>query len=121
MKRTVYRELRELLTCHNDLQAQIIKGVLEENLIEVFIQKDDCGGMEPQLQITEGIKVLVLSDQFKQAEELVESFAVSHQDGAEETRPHWQCDTCKEILEDQYTDCWNCGSARSLASPDNVK
>ena len=64
-------ELRELVVCRNDLDAQIIKGLLQENQIEAYIKRDDCGGMEPQLQITEVIKVLVSSEQHQQAEVLL--------------------------------------------------
>lgn len=24
----------------------------------------------------------------------------------------WQCTNCDEVCEDQFSDCWNCGSAR---------
>lgn len=112
MKRTINSELREVTICHNDVEAQIIKGMLEENRITAYIRKDDCGGMEPQLQITEGIKVLVPSDQFQQAVALVSSFSTTTAPGKEGNRSVWQCKTCNEILEEQFTDCWNCGTAR---------
>ncbi len=48
-------DLEEVLICYNDLEAEIAKGTLEESGIDVFISRDDCGGMEPQLQMTEGI------------------------------------------------------------------
>ncbi len=108
-------ELRELVICQNDLEAEIIKGLLQENLIEVYIQKDDCGGMNPQLQITEGIKVLVPSDQYQMAETLIKSYQASSDTGDSREKT-WQCVSCGEILEIQFSDCWKCGTPRKSIS-----
>ena len=103
----------EVLVCYNILEAEIAKGVLEKNGIEVFVVRDDCGGMEPQLQITEGIKVLVPSAQLQEASDLLKNMngpETSGKQAQEETT--WKCDQCGELLESQFTDCWNCGAPR---------
>ena len=108
-------ELRELVICKNDLEAQIIKGLLQENQIEAYIQKDDCGGMEPQLQITEGIKVLVPSDQYRMANTLIESYQNSSATDENDNKT-WECVSCGELLEIQFSDCWKCGTPRESIS-----
>lgn len=103
----------EVHKCFNDVDAEIIKGMLEENGIEVFFVRDDCGGMEPQLQITEGIKILVPYAQSDQAGRIIEG--VDLNDGKLANQADgglWECSNCNEKIEPQFTDCWNCGTAR---------
>ncbi|MCG8338837.1 MAG: DUF2007 domain-containing protein [Proteobacteria bacterium] len=111
----MYVELREFVICKNDLEAQIIKGLLQENQVEAYIQKDDCGGMEPQLQITEGIKVLVPSDQYQAAKTLIEAYQTSS-DTSNSSGKTWECVSCGEQLEIQFSDCWKCGTPRGSIS-----
>ena len=33
---------------------------------------------------------------------------------AEKDLPVWKCASCGEVIEGQFTDCWNCGKSRSL-------
>lgn len=111
----MYVELRELVICKNDLEAQIIKGFLQENQVEAYIQKDDCGGMEPQLQITEGIKVLVPSDLYRKAKTLINAYQTSPGTG-DNNEGTWKCVSCGEKLEIQFSDCWKCGTPRESVS-----
>jgi hypothetical protein len=41
------------------IEAQIIVGLLESNGIEAAVSSDDAGGLEPQWQLTQGVRVLV--------------------------------------------------------------
>ncbi len=103
----------EVLVCYNDLDAEIAKGILEKNGIEVFVVRDDCGGMEPQLQMTEGIKVLVPYSELKEASLLLKNLANKETgDNILQESESWKCSRCGELLEGQFTDCWNCGASR---------
>lgn len=33
-----------------------------------------------------------------------------------DTRPPWQCANCGEMIEGQFTSCWNCGEVRPFAA-----
>ncbi len=107
--------LIEIGTFTNHLDAEIAKGMLEENNIQAFIRKDDCGGMEPQLQITEGIKVLVNSNDKSEALSIIESLTRKNGEASQSADPipKWICKNCEEEMEDQFTDCWNCSTSRS--------
>jgi hypothetical protein len=109
-------ELRELVVCRNDLEAHVIKGLLEENQIEVLIRKDDCGGMEPQLQITEGVKVLVPSHQLQQAKNLLDDHHMTNGSDKSSNERLWECRSCGEKLEMQFSDCWKCGTSKEVFS-----
>jgi len=45
--------------------------MLEANGIEAAVSSDDAGGQEPQLQLTQGVRVLVASEDEAQARELI--------------------------------------------------
>ena len=43
----------------NEIDAGMAQQVLQEGGITAFIFKDDAGGMEPQLQLTNGVRLVV--------------------------------------------------------------
>jgi hypothetical protein len=61
-------------TFPNEFEAERAKGILEENGIESFVQRDDAGGMEPPLQLTEGVKLIVLEEDLQRAKEILEAY-----------------------------------------------
>jgi uncharacterized protein YecE (DUF72 family) len=65
-------ELVVAKTFYNEYEAQIAKSKLEALGIDAMVVKDDAGGMEPQLQITEGVKVYVREDDLIVAQEILE-------------------------------------------------
>jgi hypothetical protein len=48
-----------LKTFNNDIEAGMAQQVLQEAGVTAFIFKDDAGGMEPQLQRTNGVRLVV--------------------------------------------------------------
>ena len=53
------------------VEAQLIVGMLDANGISAAVSADDAGGMEPQLQLTDGVRVLVSNDDLAKAQELI--------------------------------------------------
>jgi hypothetical protein len=53
------------------VEAQIIVGMLESHGIVAAASADDAGGLEPQLQLTQGVRVLVAADDAPRARGLV--------------------------------------------------
>ena len=43
----------------NEIEAGMSQQVLQESGVKAFIFKDDVGGMEPQLQLTGGVRLVV--------------------------------------------------------------
>ena len=43
----------------NEIEAGMSQQVLQESGVKAFVFKDDVGGMEPQLQLTGGVRLLV--------------------------------------------------------------
>ena len=54
------------------IEAEIVLGLLESNGIEATVSSDDAGGQEPQLQLTQGVRVLVAPEDEQRASELIE-------------------------------------------------
>jgi Putative prokaryotic signal transducing protein len=53
------------------LEAQLIAGMLEANGVSATVSADDAGGLEPQWQLTDGVRVLVASDDLAEAQRLI--------------------------------------------------
>ena len=45
--------------CNSRLEADVLKGFLEDEGIEVIIQADDAGGLLPQLSLLNGVSLYV--------------------------------------------------------------
>lgn len=41
------------------IEAELLEGLLKSSGIECYIVSDDCDGMMPQLQLTEGVGVVI--------------------------------------------------------------
>jgi len=48
-----------LKTFNNEIEAAMAQQVLQEAGMTAFVSKDDAGGMEPQLQLTNGVRLVV--------------------------------------------------------------
>jgi hypothetical protein len=48
-----------LKTFNNEIEAGMAQQVLQEAGMAAFVFKDDAGGMEPQLQRTNGVRLVV--------------------------------------------------------------
>jgi hypothetical protein len=53
------------------VEAQLIVGMLQSNGIDAAVSADDAGGFDPQLQLTQGVRVLVAADDEARARLLV--------------------------------------------------
>jgi len=54
------------------IEAQLIVGMLEANGIAAAVSADDAGGFDPQLQVTQGVRVVVAAEDAEQARQLIE-------------------------------------------------
>ena len=52
-------EVIVLRTFNNEIEAAMAQQVLQEAGMTAFVSKDDAGGMEPQLQQTNGVRLVV--------------------------------------------------------------
>jgi hypothetical protein len=64
-------------TFSNETDAAMTQQMLTESGVRAFIFKDDAGGMEPQLQLTEGVRLVVNRADAERAHEILQSLGNS--------------------------------------------
>jgi hypothetical protein len=64
-------ELEEAARVRSSVEAQLIVGMLEAHGITAIVSADDAGGLEPQLQLTDGVRVLVPRRELSAARALI--------------------------------------------------
>jgi hypothetical protein len=52
-------EIIVLRTFSDEIQAEMAQQVLEQSGVKAFVMKDDAGGMEPHLQRSGGVRLLI--------------------------------------------------------------
>ena len=55
----------------NEIEAGMSQQVLQESGVKAFIFKDDVGGMEPQLQLAGGVRLVVNRTDADRAHEIL--------------------------------------------------
>ena len=66
-------EVVVLKTFNNEIEAGMAQQVLQEAGVTAFVFKDDAGGMEPQLQRTNGVRLIVNSADAQRAHKMLET------------------------------------------------
>lgn len=61
-----------LTTFASTHEAEIAKGHLEAHDIDAFIMKDDAGGMDPQMQLTRGVRLMVRARDVEEAHDVLD-------------------------------------------------
>ncbi|HWN10261.1 MAG TPA: DUF2007 domain-containing protein [Pyrinomonadaceae bacterium] len=60
-----------IMTFDNEAEAEMARAMLEDAGVRSFVSKDDAGGMEPQLQLTGGVRLMVSNSNAEQAREIL--------------------------------------------------
>lgn len=66
-------EVIVLKTFNNEIEAGMAQQVLQEAGMTAFVSKDDAGGMEPQLQRTSGVRLIVNRVDARRAHKLLKT------------------------------------------------
>ena len=99
-------DLTRLQVCETEMQAQLAKGFLEENDIQVMIKGLDTGGSVFGGAVEDAaIEIFVSAEDLENAKQLMESFA--NEEG--EPVPEWTC-KCGEVVDEGFGICWSCGA-----------
>ena len=67
-------EVVVLTTFNNEIEAGMAQQVLQKAGIKAFVFKDDAGGMEPHLQRTNGVCLLVNRVNADRAHKLLQTY-----------------------------------------------
>ena len=66
-------EVIVLKTFNNEIETGMAQQVLQEAGMTAFVFKDDAGGMEPQLQRTNGVRLVVSRFDARRAHKLLKT------------------------------------------------
>ncbi len=102
--------MKRLYTDQNSLMVGNIKNILEGHeikcVIKNFMLVGSVGELPPTVCATE---LWVVDDnKYDQAKEILKDIFSEGKDKA----PKWKCANCGEMIEGQFTDCWNCGEGK---------
>lgn len=61
----------------NELDAAMARDVLQDEGVTAFVFKDDSGGMEPHLQRTNGVSLMVSAADVQRAREILRTLTSS--------------------------------------------
>ena len=63
--------LKTIATFTTDIEAELMRGRLASAGIESFVFKDDCGGMRPHMQLTDGVQLKIAEVDFETAKDIL--------------------------------------------------
>lgn len=105
----------KVYTASTPAEAYILKGILESNGIASEVQGDQLFNLVGELPFSEETAptVWVLDDSTcSKALRVVENYRDNIDQQTNDPSRNWVCPSCGEVLEGQFTECWQCGESR---------
>lgn len=104
--------MQQIYIARGPAEAHLVKGFLEAAGIVAVVQGENLFGVRGGVPMSSGTEpsVWVSEADVAQARRLVAEF----QRGARSSATAWRCPNCGEMLEGQFTACWNCGTSRDM-------
>ncbi len=88
--------------------VSIVKNILEQRGIKCWIRNEALSaGIGELPPIETWPQLCVEKDDYSEAKHIVEETLA-----AQDISTMWKCDSCGEVIEGQFTECWNCGKSR---------
>jgi len=93
------------------MEAHLVKGFLESRGIDAVVRGEYLTSGWGELPIDVCSVWITDEARFDHANQLLIAF-LKGTFAREAGVTNWQCPECNEILEGQFTACWNCGAAK---------
>ena len=104
--------MKQVYTAFDVVSAQMMKDYLVSFGIESIVQGDLLIGAVGEIPANSYPTVWVLNDDdVEKAEERVKNYEASRPDDQIHNNV-WKCLDCDELIEAQFTRCWQCGKDR---------
>lgn len=108
--------MKRVYVARHPLEAHLVKGLLDAEGIEAFVRGEDLFGARGEVPVTSETcpSVWIVDDDlFEKAEEFVLAYSRGQVPARAKSRS-WRCPRCDELLEPQFTECWQCGATRPM-------
>lgn len=102
--------MRKVYSGYDGIMVGFLKSVLEDHRIPCFVKREFLASGAGEIPPNECWPELCVTDDrdYDRAKEIIElALATDHH-----SNQTWQCPRCEEIIEGQFTDCWQCGEVR---------
>lgn len=108
--------MKQVYTASDLVSAQMVKDYLESFGIESYVQGDLLIGAIGEIPANSYPTVWIMHDEdYERAEERVKNYEAQRPDD-QIYDSVWKCLKCNELIEAQFTCCWNCGAERDKGS-----
>ena len=109
--------LKKLYTAQGIGDAHVMRGLLESAGINAVIRGDGVvplqgGNLMLNIEVRPSVWVLE-DDKYSQARDIVADYVTRQGENPGEPVSTWNCSRCGESVEQQFSECWNCGTNRS--------
>jgi hypothetical protein len=103
--------MRQVYAAASPPEAHLLRGYLEAAGIRAIVLGEHAHAARGGLPIDNSTApaIWVAEEEVEQALALIQEF-FAHE--APPTGENWRCHHCGEILEPQFTACWNCGAEK---------
>lgn len=100
--------MKKVYSAENRMLAGYVHGILESHGIQSFLKHENLGGAVGELPPNEcWPEVWVLEDRDAELAERLIRDLLADMEGA----TAWRCPQCRELIDGQFGQCWNCGTA----------
>lgn len=99
--------MKRVYSNEDRMMAGYVQGILESHGIHCIMKNENLlGGMGelPPHEIWPEIWV-THEHEYERAERIIKDLLVDTGDAS-----NWRCPNCREIIEGQFAQCWNCGT-----------
>ena len=104
--------MKQIYSAKDILEAQMLNDFISDHGIEVLIKGALLMGAIGEIPADTAPTIWIIDDdEYERARELVTVF----EGRGKSTAPNnsvWKCMDCDELIEPQFSQCWNCGKAR---------
>ena len=101
-------EFKKLYSAANATEAYLIKGILEQNCIEVNLKGEGLsigiGGLPADVI---KVDIMINVDRFSEGLEIIHDYEKVLLEPMQEGEG-WECKACNQFSPDNFEICWNC-------------
>ena len=109
--------MKQVYTARDEVDAQLAKGFLDDEEIESVVQMGGLGSILGESPTSEQTlpSIWVNEEDVDRATAALRSFQ-SNAPPIAASAELWKCPNCGEMIDPQFTECWNCRTPRPEAA-----
>lgn len=101
--------MKQVYIARDEAEAELALGYLQQREIEAIVQSGALGAIIGASSVNEAMPSLWVRDE---DEARAAAVMAEFRDPPAPVGPPWVCPKCGETIEPQFSECWNCGTAR---------